>query len=113
MKVSIKNATHYKWGDNCDGWHLLNSPQLSVIQEKMPPETAEALHYHQHSEQVFYILDGQATFLVNEERIVVESRESLHIAAGKVHQIRNHGTTDLHFLLISCPKSHGDRINVQ
>ena len=39
MVKSIKNAEHYQWGNACDGWHLLKSETLSVIQEKMPAGT--------------------------------------------------------------------------
>jgi hypothetical protein len=27
--VSSQNGEHYLWGDNCDGWHLAKSPNLS------------------------------------------------------------------------------------
>ena len=35
--VSAGTADHYVWGDGCDGWHLVASDRLSVIQERMPP----------------------------------------------------------------------------
>lgn len=113
MKVSTQNAQHYKWGDNCDGWHLLSSPYLSVIQERMPPGTQEVKHYHEHSEQVFYILSGQATFYIDEEELTLEPQDSLHIPARTSHQIQNNSDQDVHFLVISHPKSHGDRIIVE
>jgi len=31
--VSIADAEHYMWGDGCDGWHLLQDPQLNVAQQ--------------------------------------------------------------------------------
>ncbi len=113
MKVSTENAQHYKWGNNCDGWHLLSSPHLSVIQEKMPPGTKEVMHFHERSEQLFYILEGQATFILNQEKLVLEAQEALHIPALTPHQIQNISDSDLHFLVISHPKSHGDRILVE
>ena len=42
MIANRQNAPHYRWGDGCDGWHLVRAPQLSVIQERMPPGTQEA-----------------------------------------------------------------------
>lgn len=113
MKVSTQNAQHYKWGNDCDGWHLLSSPHLSVIQEKMPPGTEEVKHYHQYSEQVFYILSGQATFYLDQKVLTLEAQESLHIPPLTPHQIQNSSDRDLHFLVISHPKSHGDRIIVE
>jgi hypothetical protein len=47
------NSEHYIWGENCDGWHLLKSDSLSVIQEKMPPGTKESLHFHSKAQQFF------------------------------------------------------------
>jgi hypothetical protein len=35
MIKSTENSEHYQWGNLCDGWHLLKSDTLSVIQEKM------------------------------------------------------------------------------
>ncbi|MBX2873898.1 MAG: cupin domain-containing protein [Saprospiraceae bacterium] len=110
MKISTKNAQHYKWGSDCEGWHLLNSPQLSVIQEKMPPGTKEVKHYHEQSEQVFFILAGRATFTLDQETFILEPQESLHIPIRTPHQIQNNSKQDLHFLVISHPKAHGDRI---
>lgn len=112
MPISIQNADHYTWGNNCDGWHLLQSDSLSVIQEKMPPHTAEQLHLHQKSQQVFYILSGTATFLINGETQIVKTNESLAVAKQIPHQIKNEQQEDLWFLVISEPKSHGDRVNL-
>lgn len=39
MPISVDNAEHYNWGhkgDNCDGWHLVKSTALNVIQERVP-----------------------------------------------------------------------------
>jgi len=112
MIKSTENAEHYKWGADCDGWHLLQSDTLSVIQEKMPPGTAEQLHYHVNAQQVFYILTGIASFELAEKSIQVSAGQSLTIPKGSIHRICNTGEIDLHFLVISQPKSHGDRVNV-
>ncbi len=32
--IDINKAEHYAWGNRCDGWHLLKSPEISVIQER-------------------------------------------------------------------------------
>ena len=58
--VSTANAAHYVWGQQCDGWHLLAGDDLSVIEERMPPGTAEVRHRHARSRQFFYVLGGTA-----------------------------------------------------
>jgi mannose-6-phosphate isomerase-like protein (cupin superfamily) len=112
MITSTENAEHYTWGDRCDGWHLLRSESLSVIQERMPPGASEQLHYHERAQQVFYILSGTATFEVEGEIETVGTNESIHISAKTKHRILNNGDLDLHFLVISEPRSHGDRVNL-
>ena len=62
MKISKENSEHYYWGEKCNDWHLIKSENLSIIQEIMPPKTKEQNHYHNFSEQFFYILDGITTF---------------------------------------------------
>ncbi|MBO2011709.1 cupin domain-containing protein [Hymenobacter negativus] len=111
MKISTQTAEHYIWGNACDGWHLLRSDSLSVIQERMPPGTAEQRHFHERAQQVFFILAGEATFEVGEQSVRVAAQESLHIVPGIPHRIANYGPLDLHFLVISEPKAHGDRVN--
>jgi mannose-6-phosphate isomerase-like protein (cupin superfamily) len=110
--VSTNNAEHYCWGADAAGWHLLNSDTLSVIQERMPPGTFEQMHYHERAQQLFYVLSGTATFKVADEVYVVHANESIHIPKGVRHCIYNNGQEDLSFLVISEPRSHGDRKEV-
>lgn len=112
MIKSIENTEHYKWGNDCDGWHLLKTDSLSVIQEKMPLGTSEQLHFHSRSQQLFYILSGVATFEIDKQSYTVNSGESIHIPAETVHCIANNGVVELEFLVISEPKAHGDRTEI-
>ena len=112
MIKSIKNAEHYLWGENCDGWHLLKSESLSVIQERMPFGTAERRHFHNSSQQLFYVLSGTASFEMEEEVLQINPGESIHVQKGKPHCIANSGTEDLEFIVISEPKAQGDRVEV-
>jgi quercetin dioxygenase-like cupin family protein len=56
--ISIGTAQHYTWGGKCDGWHLVRSADLSVIQERMPPGTVKVGHRHERARQFFYVLEG-------------------------------------------------------
>ena len=109
---SIANADHYTWGSKCDGWYLLESENLSVIEERMPGNTSELLHFHRFAQQVFYILSGVATFDVGGERQIISAHESIHVPPGVLHRIANCHDSDLTFLVISQPRSHDDRIEI-
>ncbi|MCD6019045.1 MAG: Transcriptional regulator, MarR family [Bacteroidetes bacterium] len=112
MQISLESLEHYNWGANCEAWHLLKSDELSVIKERMPKSTAEVLHYHKNTQQLFYILSGVASFEMNGEMTTVKSNESIHVPKQTLHKISNQGETDLEFLVISQPKSHGDRVDI-
>ncbi len=107
--VSRANAEHYAWGQGCDGWHLLKDAGLSVIEERMPPGTAEVRHFHAQARQFFYVLDGQAELEVEGAVFLLQAGQGLHVAPGQAHRMRNRGGTDARFLVISSPRAHGDR----
>lgn len=107
------NAVHYYWKEICDGWHFVNRDDLSVIAEKMPPHTEEDMHYHRHSRQFFYILSGCATMNFSDRTETVNAGEGIEIAPGESHQMANKTDDDLEFLVVSMPKSHGDKVVVQ
>ena len=109
--VNTKNSEHYKWGNDSDGWHLLKSDSLSVIEENMPPCEEEERHYHNESQQFFYILSGIAQIEISGTVFEVNAGSGIHIPAKEPHQVMNKGTFNLRFLVISQPKSHGDRVN--
>jgi mannose-6-phosphate isomerase-like protein (cupin superfamily) len=112
MLTNIKSAKHYPWGDGCDGWYLLESPEMTIIQERMPPGAAEKMHRHARSRQFFYVLSGTAAMIYNGESTTLEACDGLEIAPGIAHKILNHGSTPLEIIVISQPPSHGDRIDL-
>lgn len=108
--INCENAEHYLWGKACDGWHLVKNDKLSVIQERMPPGTFEARHFHSRTRQFFFILSGIAVIEAAGNRETLNAREGIEILPGVAHQIFNESDTDLEFLVISQPPSHGDRV---
>ncbi len=108
-RVSRESAEHYLWGEVCHGWHLLNSEGLSVIEEQVPPGGSETLHYHELAHQFFYVLSGEATMELERQQIVIGTRQGLSIPPKVSHRLENRGTETLSFLVISSPRSHGDR----
>jgi quercetin dioxygenase-like cupin family protein len=108
--ASRSTADHYRWGESCDGWHLVRTTALSVIEERMPPGTREARHHHAAARQFFYVLAGVLTMEVDGTRHHLVPRTGIEIAPGAAHQAINEGDTDAEFLVVSTPPSHGDRI---
>ena len=110
--IDQDTAEHYVWGQACDGWHLLKSAELSIIQERMPPGTFEARHRHSRSRQFFFILSGEASMEVEGDVQQLRARQGIEIPPGAAHQIMNRSNDVLEFTVTSCPPSHGDRVNL-
>lgn len=110
--INKQTAQHYVWGNGCDGWHLVCAGSLSIIEERMPPGTAEVRHYHRQANQFFYVLRGILTFELEEENFRLSAGDGVEIAPGREHKIRNTSNSGVEFLVISSPPSHGDRVVV-
>jgi len=112
LKKSKKNSEHYDWGNNCNGWYLVKSEGLSVIEELMPPQTQDKKHYHNHSQQFFRILNGKAAFEIENKIIEVENGKGIHIPSKVKHRVRNDQSEDLEFIVISESTTLGDKFDV-
>ena len=110
--TDINNAPHYIWGENCSGWLLMNSPDLSVKQELMLAHTREQLHYHKIARQFFYILEGEASFYIAGQKVKLNALQGLKVLPGVHHQIVNESGNDLKFLVVSQPSTENDRVNL-
>ena len=111
MLISIDNVEHYIWGGNCDGWHLLKRDDMSVIQERVPADGAEVMHYHERARQFFYVLEGEGTMSFEDHEVILQKGQGLEITPLTKHQFKNNSQAEVHFLVISVPSTRGDRVN--
>src|ERR1700681_1469943 len=91
--ISTKSAEHYKWGGpqgtDCDGWHLVKTAELSVIEELMPPGTTETRHSHVHARQFFFVLEGVLNLEVEYHHFDVHAGQGIEVSPGQQHQAMN------------------------
>jgi len=107
--VSLASAEHYRWGDGCEGWHLLQDPRLSVIRERVPPGKGEVRHFHSQAQQFFFILSGRASVDLEHRVVQLAQGEGLHVPAGTRHRFHNAADIAVEFLVISAPTTRADR----
>jgi mannose-6-phosphate isomerase-like protein (cupin superfamily) len=111
-RVAVRSrgiAEHYTWGEGCDGWHLLKSDALSVIEERVPPGKCESRHFHSQAQQCFYVVAGEAVIELAGQEFVLHVGESLVVPAQAPHQFFNRSAQDVRFLVISQRATRGDR----
>ncbi|UXA53497.1 cupin domain-containing protein [Xanthomonas prunicola] len=110
--VDTATAEHYRWGSDCDCWHLLRAGDLGVIEERMPPGSVEQRHLPNHARPFFYVLAGQAVLEMDGYRHALVAGQGVHLPPGSAHQMRNASAADLHSLVVSAPYGHGDRVSL-
>ncbi len=111
--VDTTIAEHYTWGGpagtGCDGWHLVRTEALSVIEELMPPGTSEERHFHTHAREFFFVLEGELTLEVEHHSLVITAGRGVEVSPGQAHQALNRSNAPVRMLVTSQPPSHGDR----
>lgn len=107
--VSIASAERYGWGQGCDGWHLVKQEGISVIQERMPPGTAEQRHRHPRARQFFYVLKGTLALEMEGVTHTLAAGTGIEVPPGAAHAAVNQGPGETEFLLVSQPPAQGDR----
>ncbi len=59
-------------------------------------------HFHEESEETYFVLQGRAKLLVNGEEVHLSQGQACLVEPGEVHAIASPGG-ELHFLAISVP----------
>ena len=111
-KVSLNNAPSFTWGDQCRGWWLQKDGDFSVILEKMPPGTAETLHYHEQVSQFFYCLEGELCLRLPQGNEILAAGEGCAVPANMPHGVKNKSTEMTIFLVISSKNLLEDRVDL-
>jgi mannose-6-phosphate isomerase-like protein (cupin superfamily) len=107
--MSKQTAPASTWGDNCQGWTLVATDRLYVIQERMPPQTDEVRHVHDQTRQFYYVLTGEALVEVADQTEPLRAGEGVEIPPGMPHQLRNPSHVLLEFLVVSSAPPRNDR----
>jgi mannose-6-phosphate isomerase-like protein (cupin superfamily) len=81
----------------------------SLAEATLAPGQATERHLHLESEEIYFVLSGEAEMEIDGERGRVRAGDAIPIRPGRRHQIRNVGNDPLRFLCAcSPPYRHGD-----
>jgi mannose-6-phosphate isomerase-like protein (cupin superfamily) len=88
--------------------------QQSLAEARLPPGLSTTPHYHPRTEEIYYILVGQARMRIGDEIATVGPGDAIAITPGLVHQITNTGQETLTFLCCCAPGyEHADTVLVE
>lgn len=79
----------------------------SLAEATVAPGMTTVLHRHRMTEELYYILDGQGLMTLGTATFEVARGDTVCIAPGVAHRIRNTGTTELS-ILCACTPAYSD-----
>ena len=80
----------------------------------MPAGLSTTPHYHPRTEEIYYILAGEACMRIGQETAGVGPGDAIAIPPGLTHQITNTGQEPLVFLCCCAPGyEHADTVLVE
>ena len=83
----------------------------SLAEARLPPGGQTTPHHHLKTEEIYFILAGQASMRVGQETADVGPDDAIAIPPGASHQIINTGDDVLRFLCCCAPRyQHEDTI---
>lgn len=80
--------------------------QLVVMSLKSNEEIGEEVH--EATDQIIFIVEGDAEAMVNNERFGIEEHDVLFIPAGTKHNVKNIGDEELKLYTVYSPAEHAE-----
>ena len=109
-----QNTTVYKTKDDSlirERVHpsLHQNKNQSLAEAIIPAHSQTQRHYHKSTEEIYFVLQGQAKMFLNNEIFLIQSGDSIVIPAGQHHSLNNAYDEELIILCCCSPAySHDD-----
>ncbi len=114
MKTSIACVSPYMTKDGSEIRELMH-PALhgarnqSLAEATVPPGAQTRLHRHRATEEIYHVTEGRGAMRLGEAVFDVAAGDTVLIAPGTPHSIRNTGTSPLRILCACAPAyAHAD-----
>ncbi|HZZ29964.1 MAG TPA: cupin domain-containing protein [Pirellulales bacterium] len=86
----------------------------SLAEARVAPGARTAPHFHRLTEEIYYILHGQAQMTIDAEHKTVGPGDAIAIPPGAIHTVFNSGHEPLVFLCTCAPAyEHEDTVLVE
>jgi quercetin dioxygenase-like cupin family protein len=79
------------------------SQQLALFEIGLPPGAGAFIHRHRSYEEVFYVLEGEVTFRVDERQVLAAMGSYIFVPSSVVHGFKNTSAADARLLAIVTP----------
>jgi quercetin dioxygenase-like cupin family protein len=100
----IKPAAHAEWrADKMGKATIYESPRLLVGLNGFEPGQSHAVHAHVGMDKMYYVLDGEGLFLLEDRELPMQAGDLLVAPDGAPHGVWNTGQRRLLVLAVLAP----------
>ena len=92
--------------------YLFRGPRIDWGVIKLLPGQLLGAHYHKEVEETFYVLEGEATFLVDDVEHKLVAGDAVRLEAPERHEVFNHSDQTVKMAFIKCPYLPKDKVVV-
>lgn len=91
---------------------IISGKNASVNLTQLAPGSRFGLHYHNATDEIAYIIQGQGNLSLNSKDYPVKAGDLVYIPPHTIHDYTNVGNKTLQILVIFAPQLNGDRTYV-
>lgn len=102
MKKVNENDFEYRFKDHGPKY-LTRGPNVDVGIVVLKSGQDFQNHYHTTCEEIFYILEGEIDFYINDERVSARPGDMIQCAPGDTHYLTNTSNNDFKALFVKSP----------
>lgn len=108
----VKESEQEFRGGNSGVKYLFRGPKIDWGVILLLPGQRLGGHFHNEVEETFYVLDGQATFYVNDVKHLLVAGDAVRLEAPERHDVVNDGDQPLKMVFIKCPYLPKDKVDL-
>ena len=111
--IKLQDCSKFTAQDKAIVQEIVSHRNSSVKNQSLAKVTIEPgntilEHYHRKTEELYHIIEGEGTMVIEDEKQIVGVGETIVILPGQKHKISNHGNTDLVMLVMCAPGYEDD-----
>ncbi len=99
----ISDAIHFS-SDKMKKNGLFETDRIFCDLYCLEPGQSQAVHTHEGSDKVYYVLQGKGVFQIGDQEKEVAAEEIVLASSGQKHGVKNAGTDRLTLLVFMAPK---------
>ena len=92
--------------------YLLRGPRIDWGVILLLPGQRLGGHYHEEVEETFYVLEGQATFYVDDVKHQLVAGDAVRLEAPERHDVVNDSDQPVKLVFIKCPYLPKDKVTL-